>query len=74
MSKYKYENPKTLRDIFAELSKLHAEVMQDRAMVVQACESANVMGKMIAASKAHLEGCKLNKAKVTGEWADIILK
>lgn len=74
MAKNIYAKPSTLRDIYGELSKLHTEVMGDRSMVAQACESANVLGKMIGAAKAHLEGCKLNKAKVSGEWAEIILK
>lgn len=74
MSKQVYKKPETLRDVAGELAKLHIEIMSDRQMVVQVTESANALGKFVGAAKAHLEACKLNKAKVSGEWADIILK
>lgn len=73
MAKQAYQQPHTLKDVYEELSKLHTEVMSDRSTIPQVAESANVLGKMIGASKAHLEACKINKVKVKGDWAKIIL-
>lgn len=72
MSKQSYKKPDTLRDVAQELAKLHVEIMADRAMCVQVSEAANALGKFIGASKAHLEACKTNKQKISGEWEKVI--
>ena len=62
--------PDTLREVRDGLSKMYADVMNDRRMCPQVHEGANALGKVINTCRAHLEACKLAGKKPSGEWME----
>lgn len=51
-----------------------AKTVADKALAAKNLKEANnAYGKIIAASRAHLEACKVNGLKSPREWLDVLM-